>query len=93
MYILSGDKVKYTTPRTASLTIKLLQYAFDVKYITGKENVTADHLSMLPIRDQNTMNPEDDQEDCFIASVDEVDIKACGKIDWKKADDEDVVLK
>ncbi|KAJ1129419.1 hypothetical protein NDU88_007789 [Pleurodeles waltl] len=77
------------SPRIARLSVRLLDYKYEVRYVPGFKNKIADYLSRMPLA--RTDEEVKELEDCCVADIIQ-DVQGITEDEWNKGLDNDVIL-
>lgn len=89
MKVFTSDGHANATPRIAKMTLKLLDYIYDVEYLPGAKNKVAEYLSRASeMEEAPKQRPEDEYSIAFLEDQETV----ISKQEWQKAYEEDQLL-
>lgn len=88
--VLTSSGHAEATPRIAKMTLKLLDYVYDVEYIPGTRNKVADYLSRAAAKEAAPLHTKEDEYIIAFTSDYEAGISAQ---EWKEGYDQDAGMK
>lgn len=87
--VLTSSEHANATPRIAQMTLKLLDYVYDVEYIPGVKNKVSDYLSRAAAKEEAPMGSMEEEYTITFASDQETVIN---KQEWKEGYDQEAKM-